>query len=448
MAFNKRLVFWLIKAYIKRWGRIFLISFLIGLGIFFILKQFLFTTITSIASQDKKTIGVVGAYTVNSLPDSILYQLSEGLTAVGNNGIAKPGIASSWKIKDDGKTYQFTLKKGLHFTDGTPLTSQEVNVSYSDVTVDRPDAYTIVFHLKESYAPFLLTVSKPIFRKNFIGVGPYILKSLKLNGSFVESMVIRTKDGSSTITYQFYPTQDALKIGFVLGEVSQASGLSDMKFEDTTLASFHNVQITKKVRHDLLVTLFYNTQDKTLSDKKIRDAISYAIPNSFTQGERAYSPLSPESFAYSVTNQHIQDFTHAGLLLDAAGGAKNMAIFVIDTLPKYKDIAQIVAASMKKVGLKTKIVVVDSIPDRFQVFLGDFAVSKDPDQYTLWHSFQTNNISSYNDDKRIDKLLEDGRQTVNMADRVRIYADFQKYLLDGQPATFLYFPYNYTVTRK
>lgn len=447
MAFNRRLIFWLIKAYIKRWGKIFVIFFLVGLGIFFILKQFLLATIVSLASQDKQTIGVVGAYTVGGIPNDMLSHLSEGLTTVGNNGIAKPALASSWRILDDGKTYQFTLKKGMYFTDGTPVTSKEINLSYSDVKVDRPNAYTIIFHLKENYAPFLLTVSKPIFRKNFVGIGPYTLQSLKLNGSFVESMSMRTKDGSSTITYQFYPTQDALKIGFVLGEISQAAGLTDMAFQNTSLTTFHNATIAKTVRHDLLVTLFYNTQDKVLSDKKIRDAISYVIPNSFIQGERAYSPLSPESFAYSLTNQHTQDFTHAGLLLDAAGGAKNMAPFVIDALPKYKNIAQIVASSMKKVGLKTKIVIVDSIPDRFQMFLGDFAVSKDPDQYTLWHSYQSNNISNYNDDKRVDKLLEDGRQTVDMGKRVQIYSDFQKYLLDGQPATFLYFPYSYTVKR-
>jgi peptide/nickel transport system substrate-binding protein len=72
---------------------------------------------------------------------------------------------------------------------------------------------------------------------------------------------------------------------------------------------------------------------------------------------------------------------------------------------------------------------------------------KDPDQYMLWHSSQQNNISNYKN-LRIDKLLEDGRQTQDQDQRVKLYEDFQKYLLDDPPATFLYFPYVYDIKRK
>ncbi|MGH7245477.1 MAG: peptide-binding protein, partial [Candidatus Levyibacteriota bacterium] len=87
------------------------------------------------------------------------------------------------------------------------------------------------------------------------------------------------------------------------------------------------------------------------------------------------------------------------------------------------------------------------IPPVFQIFVGSFTMPEDPDQYTLWHSNQENNITNFRN-QRIDKLLEDGRKTIAEQDRLSIYADFQKYLNDEQPATFLYFPYSYTVTRK
>lgn len=445
---NRRLIFWLIKAYIKRWGKVILLSFLVGLAIFFILKQFLFATIVNLASQNKETIGVVGAYTVNTLPESILSHLSQGLTTVGDDGIPHPGLATSWHITQDGKTYQFNLKKGVKFTDGTPFTSSQVNVSYSDVKVDRPNDFTIIFHLKESYAPFLVTLSKPIFRKNFIGTGPYVLSSIKLNSSFVESLSFKSTDGLLTRVYQFYPTQDALKVAYALGEVSSARGLNSETFQNTTLEKFANTKVSKSVNYEQLIALFYNTQNQNLSDKQLRDAISYTIPNTFTQGERAYTSISPLSWAYSSLNQRPQDFAHGQVLLDAAGGTKNLPVFTLDTLPKYESVAKIVQKSIAKIGIKTKLVVVDTIPENFQMFIGDFMVSKDPDQYTLWHSFQSNNITNFNTDKRIDKLLEDGRQTVDQGQRQQIYSDFQKYLTDEQPATFLYFPYNYTVTRK
>jgi len=79
--------------------------------------------------------------------------------------------------------------------------------------------------------------------------------------------------------------------------------------------------------------------------------------------------------------------------------------------------------------------------------LGEFPVLSDPDQYTLWHSSHDTNITKYKN-LRIDKLLEDGRQVIDLEERQKIYADFQKYLLDDMPAIFLYFPYTFTISRK
>ncbi|MEK7092766.1 MAG: peptide-binding protein, partial [Patescibacteria group bacterium] len=89
----------------------------------------------------------------------------------------------------------------------------------------------------------------------------------------------------------------------------------------------------------------------------------------------------------------------------------------------------------------------DSVPSDFQIFLGDFQLSKDPDQYSLWHSSQPQNISNYQN-LRIDKLLEDGRKTTDIEKRRKIYEDFQKYLLADSPASFLFFPYEYDLIRK
>jgi peptide/nickel transport system substrate-binding protein len=104
-------------------------------------------------------------------------------------------------------------------------------------------------------------------------------------------------------------------------------------------------------------------------------------------------------------------------------------------------------ASWKKIGMQVRIEEVDSLPSDFQMYLGDFTLPRDPDQYTVWHSNQVNNITKFKN-LRIDKLLEDGRQTTDFQTRQKIYFDFQKYLLDEQPASFLFFPYVYEITRK
>jgi peptide/nickel transport system substrate-binding protein len=118
-------------------------------------------------------------------------------------------------------------------------------------------------------------------------------------------------------------------------------------------------------------------------------------------------------------------------------------------MPRYKALAEQIKLLWEKIGVKVNIEIVDALPTSFQVFLGEFNVTKDPDQYALWHSSQINldNITNYKN-LRIDKLLEDGRQTDDINERKKIYSDFQKYLLDDAPATFLYFPYEYQITRR
>jgi peptide/nickel transport system substrate-binding protein len=226
-------------------------------------------------------------------------------------------------------------------------------------------------------------------------------------------------------------------------------GLTDSTFKDTSFNQFPNATVEKHIDYSQLVTLFYNTQDKVLSDKKFRDALSYTLPDTIAQGERAASSLPPQSWAYRQNSLREQDTEHATLLLkDVKDQYKeNIPTLTISTLPNYKDLAQIITKEWKKIGIKTKIKVVNNLPDQYQIFLGKFNVSHDPDQYSLWHSDQTNNITNYKN-IRIDKLLEDGRKTLDQDQRIKFYEEFQKYLADDQPASFLYFPYVYSVSRK
>ncbi|HEX7042632.1 MAG TPA: ABC transporter substrate-binding protein [Patescibacteria group bacterium] len=449
IVFKRRLIFWLLRAYLKRWGKYIVISFILGLLGFFILKSSFPYIIAAFTGLSKETVGVVGAYSLEDLPPSIISEVSRGLTEVDASGNVKPDLASSWEIRNGGKEYLFHLRKGIQFSDGTPFTSKEITYAFSDVSVERPSDNTIIYKLKDSYSPFLVTVSRPIFVHGYVGIGDYRIKQVKLNGDFLESLTLASSTKTPALRiYQFYPTQDALKVAFALGEITRAQNLSDLLFKDNSIKNFPHVIIDKQTNYSQLVTLFYNTQDKDLSDKRLRDGLSYALPDKFPDGERAYSSIPPTSWAFNSDIQRLKDTTHAKLLLDASVGSnvKSFGPLIISTMPKYEKTAEIIQKSWKEIGINSKIQVVNSLPNVFQLYLGDFNVPKDPDQYTLWHSYQENNISGYKS-LRIDKLLEDGRKTVNKDDRLKIYLDFQKYLQDDQPATFLYFPYSYSVVR-
>jgi oligopeptide transport system substrate-binding protein len=60
----------------------------------------------------------------------LLLQLYAGLTRLDEEGEPYPSLAESWTVSDDGRTYQFVLREGLTFSDGTPLTAEDVRRSW------------------------------------------------------------------------------------------------------------------------------------------------------------------------------------------------------------------------------------------------------------------------------------------------------------------------------
>src|SRR5258708_11046164 len=448
---RRRLFFWLIKAYLKRWVKIIAVFFIVGLCAFFLILKFGPSILPKVPFSYNKTIGIAGEFTLDSLPEDILSQLSEGMTKVDVDGTVLPDIAKSWTIENGSRKYTFYLRTDVYFNDGSQLSSSDINFNFTDVQVQRPDIHTIVFTLKDQYSPFLVTASRPIFKKGFVGLGAYKIKDIKINGTFVESLtLISVKNPNNTIDYHFYPSQAAVKTAFALGEISQANSLSDITYNHTTFDKFPNVVVQKTTNFHRLITLFYNTKDLVISDDKLRGALSYGIPDSFSHGIRNYSPYPPSLWVYSGTLlEHQQDFSHAHQLITLSQTASKSASITLSmkTLTRYQEDARSIADSWKRLGVNAKIEVVDSIPSTFQIFLGDFIVPNDPDQYTLWHTGQNNNITQYSS-LRIDDLLELGRKTSDINIRKKIYADFQKYILADSPASFLYFPYEYSIQKK
>lgn len=445
MVVRKRLIFWLIRAYIRKSGKVIFFSFLTGLIFFFI---FLFTSrlFSDFIPVYKKTIiGVSGAYTKDDLPPFVLEKISAGLTSVGDSGEVIPAIASSWEILNNGKTYVFHLKKDRYFSDGRKVASGLINYNFSDVVVERPNEFTILFKLKDSYSPFLLTVSRPLFQPGLIGSGEYKIDDIKFNGDFIQALVLsRLNNRFDLITYEFYPTNEALKYAYVLGEVNQAVGLDNPAFGKISYEKFPNTTIQKKTNYNKLVTLFYNNNDNILSDKKVRLALSYALPNDYSEGEKVFLPYSPSSIYYNKSlEDKKQNYPHAKLLLFSSPKI-NLSI---KTLPKYINLAKKISRDFSNIGVSVSIEEVNTIPTNFQIYLGDFILSKDPDQYPLWHSGQPKNITKYKN-LRIDKLLEDGRKTEDLNKRKKIYSEFQKFLIEDVPASFLYFPTEYEVKRR
>lgn len=100
-------------------------------------------------------------------------------------GKKEPTLAESWTISEDNKTIVFTLRDGLKWSDGQPLTSEDVIFSYNDLylnpkipnnyrdslrigeskafpKIQKLDDRRIQFQITEPFAPFLDAAELPI----------------------------------------------------------------------------------------------------------------------------------------------------------------------------------------------------------------------------------------------------------------------------------------------
>jgi ABC-type transport system substrate-binding protein len=160
-------------------------------------------------------IGLVGRFTATELPLEVQKLASDGLTNILPSGQATPSLAGSWRIKENGREYLFNLRDDIYWQNQKPVIAEDINYNFNDVATEVVDQKTIKFTLKEPYTPFPNVVSRPIFKKGFLGTGEYKVKSVRKNGQIIEKIVfVPAVDKSKPkIIYRFYPTEDAARQG-------------------------------------------------------------------------------------------------------------------------------------------------------------------------------------------------------------------------------------------
>lgn len=438
---NIRYIIRLIGAFFSRFKALIIIGILAGIVFFFLLK-YLFPLLS--VSQVVR-IGVTGRYGPSNLPSSILNMVGDGLTSLDASGNAVPDLASSWDTTDNGKTWVFTLADDRYWQDGKKVTSAGISYQFSDVIITRSDEHTITFKLQNAYSAFPTVVSRPTFKSGLLGTGEYKVTGISINGSIVDELSLQKKSGEK-FDYKFYPTEDSSKLAFELGEVDKVTDL----FDPTPLNSWPKIKITSSPNTGEYVAVFFNTQDKILGEKNLRQALSYAIDKKALGSERAISPISIDSWAYnSQVKPYDYDPVKAKQMIDDYKKSANISTLSINltTTPILFTQAEIIVKDWQAIGIDVNLQVASQTPSNYQAFLAIFDIPDDPDQYTLWHSTQLETNISHYQNPRIDKLLEDGRSEINIEDRKKTYLDFQRFLVEDSPAAFLYYPTTYTISR-
>lgn len=426
----------------RKYTRFLFIGFLIGLVASVVFYR-AYPYLTSQVLYKTERIGIIGEYNPSSLPLSVQTLISHGLTNVLPDGKVESMLSQSWEATNSAKTFTFTLRKDLEWSNGKKVVASDINYNIRGVTLIPIDDYSLVAHLQYPYSPFPTLVSKPILLPGLKGFGEYKVKGISLQGDTVRSIQLEPKsEKSATKAITFYRTEAQGVLAFKLGEIATLEELSTA----SALKDWGDVTIHERIRYDRIVTLFFNTRDPLLSDKSIRQGLSYGVPE--LPYKRAGSPISQTSWAYTDNvRNYAYDPVMAKKLLTRTPIASSSSELILSTFPAYLDVAQSIASSWNALGIHTTVKVENAVTPNFTVFLSAQDLPPDPDQYPLWHSTQTQtNITGYANVK-IDKLLEDGRQELDYDKRTKIYTDFQRRLVEDAPAAFLYYPTVYTVTR-
>ena len=448
-----RYYYWLFLEFIKKYSRLILMSFFIG---FISLIGFLSVSpYLKLIFNKQEIIGLVGNYDFTNLPDKVMTKVSNGLVTINEKGEIVPVLANSWEVKDQGKQYRFYLKNNLLWNDDKKFSASDIDYQFDDVKVKVVDKNVIDFYLSKPLAIFPTYLNKPLIRPPLIGIaGFYKLGRFKVtNGSLKElTLAPNTKD-LLTIKYKFYNNESDLVTAYKRGEINEMT-LTKKSVADT-FANWKNSRIVKSVDYTRLLTLFFNNQNKTFANKDIKNAFSMMIDYQKLSefGELARGPIPPLSWAYNRTlKTNVYDIETAAKIVKKEIEASESAQLNLLTSYDYYDAADSIASEIKKTGLKIDINMISyDRPDNFDLLLVFWKVPQDPDQYYFWHSKQIGlnkgNISNYNNVK-IDLLLEQGRSTIDINEREKIYQEFQKIIQDDPPALFLYYPYVYTIKRK
>jgi oligopeptide transport system substrate-binding protein len=349
----------------------------------------------------------------------ILDTLTEGLTRYGfkenNETVVEPCLAASWESSKDLKTWTFTLRQDVKWSDGAPFTGQQVldgwerllnkktgaeyanflyNIKnaeqyyngkvtdFSQVGAKLNDKGQIVVELvkPQSYFPMLLAhhatypIRKDLIAKfgdkwaeagNFVGLGAFKLKIWEHD----KAVVLERND-----LYFGHKAKLKYILGRVIPEASTALNMFKKgeldALDDLPKVEAQSYKQMKEYRLQPNTALYFfgiNTKTPPLNNVKVRRALSMAIDRNEIQKIQGGSPIP----AYNVVPPGlIGHEPNVGLKFDVAGAAKMLddagfkdrstfprLVLGLNTNENHQRIAENVQAQFKKnLGIDIEVV--------------------------------------------------------------------------------------------
>ena len=368
---------------------------------------------TLVVARVKDAVILDPAQATDGMSLNLTQEMMKGLVEfkLGNFEV-QPSIAQSWKMTPDGLRWTFTLKKGLRFSDNTPIDAAAVKFNfdrwrlvkspyhqnypygyYADMfggfpglikDVAAPNPQTVVFTLARPLGPFLRDLAMPPFAissptairadlPNFgthpVGYGPYKLKEW-LKDDHITLIANPTwkgvKPAYTTIIVRDIPDQATSVLEMQRGGIDF---LTDPRPDDAVqLAKQSGITVYQQPSNNNSYVAM-NTQKAPFGKLLVRQAIAYAIDvraivkafysagavvaSNWTPPGMLGENLSLRPYPYDPAKAR-QLLAQAGL---ATGFSTNLYYPTIPRpyMPEPQRIAEAIQADLKKVGINVTL---------------------------------------------------------------------------------------------
>ena len=415
-------------------------------------------------------------------------------------------LAESWEVSKDNLTITFYLRNNVFWHDGVPFTSADVKFNYELYvdpetptayaesfrqvkSVETPDLFTFIVHYDKPYAPALLSWAMPIhpqhllagqdvtksaLARNPVGTGPYLFKEW-ISG---EKIVLEANpdyfEGSPYIKRVVFRVIPDISTQFLELQTGSLDfmGLSPLQYDrQTDTPAFRRLYTKYRYLNFGYTYLGYNLRRPLFQDKRIRQALSYAINKQeiidgvlLGYGVAATGPYKPDTWVYNKDVRHYDYNPEAAKkLLSEAGwvdsdgdgvrekDGQNLAFTIVTNQGNdlRSKTGEIIQQRFRDVGVDVRLRIVEWAtflkefinPGNFDATILGWTGGPEPDQYNIWHSSKTTpgqlNFIGF-ENSEVDDLLEKGRRVFDQQQRKISYDRFQEILAEEQPYTFLY----------
>ncbi|HWC78534.1 MAG TPA: ABC transporter substrate-binding protein [Pseudonocardiaceae bacterium] len=410
-----------------------------------------------------------------------------------------PWLATGYTVSADKKTYTFTLRSGVKFSTGQPMTSADVKFSLDQAraaakgwgyidgaisSVTAPTPSTVVISLKYPWAPLLADLSlfaNGIVPANYggeteaqfysapVGTGPFKWdywhkgSALKLvrNPYYWQ----KGKPYLNSVTWTDVPSDNTRQLQLKGGQaqIDEFPAWSTV----SALQSTPNVTMSlfNSTRTDYLML---NETVKPFQDVHVRRAISLAINRSalvkavlFGNGKPANSLFPPQVPFYQPATQGLQYNLTAAKQEMAKSGAPHGFTTTLLVSSGFSDdgtIATILQSELKPLGITVNIQTLDpnTVVTDYQSLKYDMTLSywtmdiPDPDELATFAVDPTSGARSFftaYNNPTVVKDTHDAEQTLSAPARQSLYNYVQSQSASDAFMAFLYYsPYAYATT--